>query len=440
MSAGIITAVLFATILVGLFLGTPIAFVLGGTALLFTVALWGTKALFLVAATAWGEMNNWVLICLPLFVLMANVLEYSGVADDLYSAMYRWFGFLPGGLAVGTIIICTIFAAMAGISGVAVVTMGLIALPSMLKHGYDKCLVTGSIMAGGGLGILIPPSAIAIVYAHLAEESIGKLFIGGVLPGLILSFLFIAYVIVRSLLQPQLAPSLPSEERPSLKEKLASLKSLILPIIIVVAVLGSIYTGITTVTEASAIGALGSIMSAVIYRRLTWSRFQQSLIRTLLITSMVMWVLIGAKCFSHVYSALGAPEFLRSIVEGLEINRYLLLALMQAVFFILGMFMDPAGIIMICTPIFVPLIEALGFSRLWFGVLFIVNMEMAYITPPFGFNLFYIKGIAESVAPGVIRIEDIYRSVWPFVVLQGLCLALVISFPQLALWLPGKMR
>jgi len=436
MSPALMTVLLFGFLLTLLVLGLPLAFCFGSVAIIFMIWQWGPQALFTIATTAFGEWNNFILIAVPLFILMANLLERSGVAEDLYEMMYRWMGPLRGGLAMGTIVICAIFAAMAGISAVATVTMGLIALPSMLKRGYDRLIAVGCVCAGGTLGILIPPSVIMILYASLTGTSVGKLFMGGIFPGILVAALFIAYIGIRCFIQPHLGPSVPKEERYSWAQKLVSLKAVIAPIILILLVLGVIYFGICTPTEAAGIGAFGSLVVLFVNRRFTWPVFTDSLTRTCRLSAMVMWILLGAKSFSHVYMALGASEMVYNLLTGLEINRWFFVIGMQLILFIMGFFMDPAGIIMICTPVFVPLITRLGFDPIWFGILFTINMELGYVTPPFGFNLFYMKALA---GPMGVSMQDIYRSIIPYVILEILGLAIIMVFPQLAVWLPQKM-
>lgn len=436
MSTGIITILLFGSLLLLLVLGFPLAFCFGSVAIIFIIWQWGPQALYVLATTTFSSWTEFILIAVPLFILMANLLERSGLADDLYDMMYKWTGPLRGGLAMGTVIICAVFAAMAGISGVATVTMGLIALPSMLDRNYDKVMAVGCISAGGTLGILIPPSIIMIVYASLTGESVGKLFMGGVFPGIVLALIFVAYIGVRSFFQPHLGPPIPKEDRATWKEKFQSLRAVILPILLIILILGVIYTGICTPTEASGIGAFGALVVVLIKRRFSWQMFVEALRRTMNLTAMVMWILIGAKCFSHIYVALGASEFVHELIIGLELNRWLIVIGMQVILFILGCFMDPAGIIMICTPVFIPLIIKLGFDPVWFGILFTINMEIGYITPPFGFNLFYMKSIA---GPMGVSMGEIYRSTFPFILLAIIGMGIVMLFPQLALWLPSTM-
>lgn len=432
MSIELITLLLFGAIVLFLVLGLPLAFVLGGVGVVGCYLLWGDKGLFLITSQAYGTMGKFTLLAIPLFIFMAMILERAGVADDLYTLMQRWMGPLRGGLAIGTVIICTIFAAMAGISGAATVSMGIIALPAMLRRGYDQKMAMGAISAGGALGVLIPPSVPMILYATLAGESIGGLFAGGILPGLLLSALFCLYIGIRCFFQPSMGPVLPKEERAGWREKLISLKAVALPVMIIVMVLGSIYAGVCTATEAAALGCLGALISAAVYGKLTRTLVKDACFRTARLTAMVIWILIGAYAFTAVYTGTGAHELMERILLSIPGGKYAILGSMMLIFFLLGCILDPAGIIMICTPVFVPVIKALGFDPLWFGILFIMNMEMGYLTPPFGFNLFYMK----AVAPPSVTMVDIYKSIVPFVILQALGLIIVIIFPEIALWLP----
>lgn len=435
MSAGVITLLLFASFVLFLALGLPLAFALGGVAMVFTLLLWGAPALFQVATAAFGTMSGFVLIAIPLFIFMANVLRGSGIADGLYEMMYRWMGPLKGGLSMGTVLICTVFAAMAGISGAATVTMGVLAIPPMLERHYNKNIAVGCVAAGGALGILIPPSIPMIVFATVAGESTGRLFMAGVLPGILLSGLFNIYIGIRCAFQPHLGPPIPPEERASWGEKLASVRELILPLLLILMVLGTIYAGVCTPTEAAGIGAAGSLVCAAIHRRLTWPMLKDAAFLSLRLSSMVLWIVIGAVCFVTVYTATGCPQIVNTLVAELPVGRWVILIGMQLILIILGMFLDPIGIIMIAAPIFMPIIRALGFDPIWFGILFTVNLEMAFLTPPLGFNLFYLKGIV----PKDITLADIYRSIVPFVALQALGLAIIMLFPQIALWLPSMM-
>ena len=433
MSIELITLLLFGSMIVALAIGTPMAFALGAVGVLFTIFLWSPESLYIIASNSFRTLTNFIMVALPLFIFMGVMLGKSGIADGLYELMYLWMGKLKGGLAIGTVLICTLFAAMAGISGASTVTMGVVALPSMLKRGYDKEIAIGCISAGGALGVLIPPSVIMILYGLYAEVSVGRLFAGGVFPGLVLSALFCTYIGIRCIIQPNLGPPVPSEAGVNLRRKLIALKAVILPILLVIVVLGSIFTGIATPTEASAVGAFGSVLCAAIYRRLTRKNLVESCWQCLKLTCMCMWIQLGVGMFTSVYQGVGASDLISNFMTTLPVAPIVILIGIQLTFLVLGCFLDPVGIILICTPVFVPVIRTLGFDPVWFGVLFVVNMEMAYLTPPFGTNLFYMRG----VAPPDITMVDIYRSIVPFVVLQALGLVLIVLFPQIVLWLPN---
>jgi len=435
MSVGFMTLLLFGSLFLLLVVGMPVAFALASVTVLYGLILRGPAAFYILTTHVYGSMLNEILLAIPLFFLMAHVLQHSGLADDLYGAIHQWLGGLNGGLAMGTVVICTLFAAMSGISGAATVAMGLIALPAMLKRNYDKRIAVGCIAAGGVLGILIPPSVIMILYAMISRESVGGMFFGGIFPGLLLSGLFIIYIAIRSALQPHLGPAVPPEERGNLKQKLISLKAVVLPILLVVLVLGSIYSGAATPTEAAGVGAIGAFICAIIYRRLNWRVLVDITRGTFKVTGMVMWIVAAAAAFTGLYISLGAQALIIEAVTGLQVNPWTILIGIQVILFLFGMFMDDFAIVMLCAPIFVPIVRALGFDTLWFGILFIVNMQMAFLTPPFGYNLFYLRG----VAPKGVTMGDIYRSIIPFVGLQALGLALVMIFPKIATWLPSLM-
>jgi len=343
-------------------------------------------------------------------------------------------GPVKGGLAIGTVLICTVMAAMCGVVAAGVVTMGIIAIPSMQKRNYRTELITGSIMAGGSLGALIPPSIVMMIYGLISRQSIGQLFMGGVFPGLILSFFYCTYIAIRSYLQPQIAPALPPEERGSLRDKVISLRSVVLPILIILSVLGSIYLGVATPTEAASVGCVAVIIAAAIRRRLTWRVLRDSAYYAFRLAGMVMWVVLGASVFSRVFFAIGGADLLLGLL-GMEINRWIIIIAMQVSLIFLGMVMDDVAILMIAGPIYTPIVVALGFNPLWFGVLFIINLQIAYLSPPFGYALFYMRG----VAPESITMGQIYRSIIPFIILQIIGLGLVMAFPMLATWLPSMM-
>ncbi len=432
MSIGLVTLLFFGALLFFLVLGLPLTFVLGGVSVIFLFFTWGPQAFYMVATQMWGTMESFTLVAIPLFVFMAMVLERTGVANALYRMMFLWWGGVRGGLAVGTVAICAIFAAMCGISGAAVVAMGTIALPSMLERGYDKHMALGAINIGGGLGILIPPSIIMILYSLITGVSVGQMFAAGVLPGLLLVVLVSIYVLVRCYFQPHLAPALPPEERGSWPDKFKSLGAVLLPILIVVMVLGSIVAGIATPTEAAAMGVLGALISAVVNRALSWQLMREASLRTFSLTGMIMWILFAAHAFSAAYQSMGAQALLEGWMTAIPGGPWGTIIVMQIILFLMAMVLDPVGIMLITLPVFMPLVLEMGFDPIWFGILFVINMEIGYMTPPFGFNLFYLKG----VVPPSINMQDIYRSVIPYVLVGLVGLGIVMVFPQIATFLP----
>ncbi|HLR17025.1 MAG TPA: TRAP transporter large permease subunit [Alcanivoracaceae bacterium] len=433
MSIGMLTLLFFATMLLFLLLGLPLAFVLGGVSVIFLYFTWGIDSFYMVASQIWGTMNSFTLVAIPLFVFMAMILERTGVARDLYRMMHLWFGGLPGGLALGTLVICAIFAAMVGISGAAVVAMGTIALPSMLERGYDKKLALGVINTGGGWGILIPPSILMILYALITGVSVGQMFAAGIMPGVLLIVLTVIYIIVRSIIQPHIAPPLSADERGTWADKFQALKAVILPIGVVFMVLGSIIGGITTPTEAAAMGVLGALISAAAYKQLKWDIIQDAAIRTFKLTGMIMWILFAAHAFSAAYQSMGAQALIEGFVQLIPGGPWGVIISMMLIIFLLAMVLDPVGIMLITLPVFMPIVKSLGFDPIWFGILFVINMEIGYKTPPFGFNLFYLKG----VVPEGVTMKDIYMSVIPFVIIEIIAIGIIMVFPAIATWLPS---
>jgi tripartite ATP-independent transporter DctM subunit len=430
-----LTLVLFGSMFLLLMTGLPLTFVIGGIGTLAVFFLWGPEALYNVAARAFQSTMSFVLLAIPLFILMASILQRSGIADALYDTIHKWLGGLNGGLAAGTVVIAAMFAAMSGVAAAATISLGLIALPAMLKRKYNKVMVTGAIQAGGALGILIPPSVEMIVFALIARLSVGRMFMGGVFPGLLLASFFIIYILVRCYLRPSLGPALPPEERATWKEKFVSLRQIVLPLMVIGGVLGSIYLGIATPTESAAVGILGALVSAAIYGTFSWSMLKEAAETTLRVSTMIMWILFGSFVFSSTYIALGASEVVEQALSLMPGGRWGVLIGMQLSFFALGCILDTFGIIMITAPLYLPIIKALGFDPVWFGILYVMNVEMAFLTPPYGICLFYMK----AIVPKEVTMMDIYRSIIPFVGLQALGLIIVMIFPQIAMWLPGTM-
>lgn len=428
-----ISLIFFGSMFFCLGIGVPIAIALGGLSAILVYFFWGSNALSMLVLRAYGNTSSFEFLAIPLFIFMANVLERAKIADDLYEMMSKFFGARPGGLAAGTVVICMIFAAMAGISGAATVSMGILAIPAMLARGYSTNLALGCVAAGGSLGILIPPSVTMIIYGVIAQTSVGKLYAGGILPGLLLSGLFVAYILIRAKLQPQLAPAVEDAQDVTWGEKLQSLKGLILPIILVVSVLGAILFGITSVSEAAAIGAIGSVFAAIQNRGFQGKMFLEAAERTLMFSALVFWIVIGASAFATLYTAMGAAALVQDMVLSVDINRYAIIAVMMAILLLMGMVIDTTGVIMIAVPVMAPIVDSLGFNPTWFGVLFIINMEIGFLTPPFGYNLFYLKG----VAPPGVTLQDIYRSIVPFVILMIFGMALCVLFEDIILWLPS---
>ena len=432
MSIEIITLLLFGGLMALLILGVPVAFALGGITVLLTYLLEGSNTLFIVATTTYKQITDPNLITIPLFLLMGNFLLHSGISDRMFRALGYWLSGIRGGLAVVSIGVCVALA-MCGGFGPGILTMGLIAVPAMLKQSYNKSLALGSVMAGGVLGEIIPPSIIMIIFAYIARISIGKLFLAGVVPGLLTAFAYVLYVTIRCHAQPELAP--PIKEEVTWKLRISSLKDILFPAVLIFLVLGSIFLGIATPTEAAGVGATGAFLICIVLRKMSWKVMWESCRQTMSISGMVFWILIGATLFSVFYTSQGAQSLVAEMISDLGINRWIVLGAMQLILLVLGMFMDDYAVVTVCAPIFVPIAIVLGFDPIWFSIIFILNMQVAYLTPPFGWALIMMKG----VAPPDISTRDIWRSVPPFVIMQLIVLILIMIFPQLALWLPEKM-
>ncbi|MBV6638088.1 MULTISPECIES: TRAP transporter large permease [Mameliella] len=437
-----LTLIMFGSLLALLMAGLPLAFVTGGLACVFLFVLGDARALNIVPSRIFPLMTNYQLSAIPLFIFMAAMLERAGIINDMFDVIYKVLGGVKGGLASATIIASTILAAMVGVIGAAVVTMGIIALPAMLKRQYDPKIAMGSIMAGGTLGILIPPSILAIIYAVVAEQSVGELFIGAVIPGLLLSGMYILYVTLRCYINPALGPAIPVEERVSNKEKLQLVGKMAAPITLVVVVLGIIFSGVATPVEAAGIGTFGAFIVAAIHRKLDWPTVREACTTTLKASAMVIWIMFGATIFVGLYVLEGGQQFVQDALAATGLGPWGILILMQVLLVILGMFLDWVGILLLCVPIFVPIIKALGAAAfgldspedlvLWFGVLYLVNMQMSFLSPPFGYALFYLRG----VAPDHIPMTDIFKSALPFLFLQIVGLVLCMTIPEIITWLP----
>jgi tripartite ATP-independent transporter DctM subunit len=443
---GWLTILLFGSLALLLALGLPMAFCTGSLAIIFLYVFGTGGVLNMLPARVFPFMTDYQLSAVPLFIFMAAVLEKAGIIEELFDVIYKWLGAVKGGLASAAVVACTILAAMVGVVGATEVTMGMIALPAMLRRGYEPKLACGALLAGGTLGILIPPSVMAIVYAVVAQQSLGELLIGSVFPGLLLSGIYIGYVTIRCYINPSLGPALPPEERVDFKEKLRLLRNTIAPILVILLVLGVIFFGIATPVEAAGIGTFGALIVCALHRRLTWVALYDAGMSTLKATAMVMWIFFGATMFVGFFIVKGGQSYVSELILGTGLPAYGVLFLMMVVLFFLGMFLDWVGILLLTVPIFLPIMKSLAFSGLfgiegvkpediplWYGVIFMVNMQMAFLSPPFGYSLFYLK----SVAPKEITMATIFRAAVPFLCLQALGLGLCILFPKIVLWLPS---
>ena len=432
LSIELITILLFGGMLLLLFIGVPIFIAMGGIAAVFILLFDGHQVLYTVATSVYAQGTNMTLMTIPMFTLMGNFLVHSGTSERLFSALGLWLGGVRGGLAIVSIIICVALA-MCGGFGPGILAMGLIAVPAMVKAGYNKGLATGVVIAGGALGEIIPPSIAMIVFSYVGRMSVGNLFAGGVLPGVLLAVLYLIYVIVIGKVRPSMLPStIDKENPPTWSEKIAALKELVLPVLLVVLVLGSILFGFATPTEAAGIGALGTVAICAVNKRLNLKVIKDSCYDTMKITGMVLWIIAAASLFTVFYTKAGASAMLLGFVENLEVNRWIILIVIQIILLICGMFLDDTALIILCVPIFLPIAKALGFDPYWFAILFLVNVQCAFLSPPFGYGLIMMK----SVAPPEIRTRDIWWGVPPFLIIQLFVIIMVMVFPQLALWLP----
>lgn len=435
MSHEMIAATMFASMMVMLLTGQRVYGAIGFVASLSALLLWGEGGNEMPFNASFVLLNWYPLLTLPLFIYMGYMLSESGIAGDLYRAFHVWFGPLHGGLAIGTIGLMIAISAMNGLSVAGMAIGASIALPEMLKRGYDKRMVTGVIQAGSSLGIMVPPSVVLVLYGMIARQPVGQLWLAGVFPGLLLASLFIAYIVIRCRLQPELGPPLPERERQmGLGEKLRLLRAGLLPLAIIFSVTGLFLMGVTSLVESSAAGAAAATIAALIKGRLSRQVLDETLRKSLNVSCMFMWVILAALCFGAVFDGLGAVNAIESLfIERWELSPWGVLIMMQLSYILLGTFLDDTAMLVIVAPLYVPLVIALGFDPIWYGVLYTITCQIAYMTPPFGYNLFLMK----AMAPKEVTLVDIYSSIIPFVLVMVLGLALVMIFPEIALWLPG---
>jgi len=428
----IATAIFLVLVFVLFAAGMPITFCLGGTAALFALLFFTPPQWFQIASSMYGSTTKQILIAIPLFILMGGFIIYTGIAENMFKTMYLWAGPIRGALAMGTELIGAVFGAMCGSSEATTLTLGTVAMPEMLKRGYKKDMVLGTIATAGLLGILIPPTVLGIIYCAVTGTSVGLLYFGLFIPGFTLAFLYMGYIGIRCYFNPSLAPALPKEQRASWGEKLVSLKGIIVPVVIMVLILGGIYSGIVTPTEASGIGALSMFIVALARREMTWRAFRESLLTSFKLSAMVVWIMMAITLFSNVYHTMGASKLIQDLALSLPVSGILVIIFMHLTVFVLGMIMDDVVVMMLVTPIYLPIVKALGFDPLWYGICFMILVNCAWLTPPYGFNLFLMK----AISPKGVTMSDIYKSVIPFIGLQLVTLVLVMIFPQMALWLP----
>lgn len=423
------TFLMFGMLLALLITGIPLAFVTLLVALFFVLGWFGPSAVPLITSRIYSFVSSFVFVSVPMFVLMAAILDRSGIARDLFDAMRLFGGRLRGGVAIQTIFVAVILAAMSGIIGGEVVLLGLIALPQMLRLGYDRKLAIGVVCAGGALGTMIPPSIVLIIYGLTANVSIGDLFSAAFVPGFMLAGFYVAYVLIKARLNPAIAPITEGPKATS-AEKMALAKGLVLPLLVVAGVLGSIYGGIASVTEASAVGVIGVTLSTIVRREFSFGMMIDAALQTLQTVGMIVWIGIGATALVGVFNLMGGIHFVTDLISGISSERVVVLLFMMVILFVLGMFLDWVGIALLTMPVFVPIIKDLGYDPVWFGVVFCMNMQMSFLSPPFGPAAFYLK----SVAPPDISLGEIFRALLPFIAMQALAVGLLIVFPALAIY------
>ena len=425
--------VMFLSLMLLLLMGYPVAFTSGAIALVFGIIFLGLDFFALLPLRIWGILTNFTLLAVPLFIFMGVILDRSGIAEDLLETIGKLFGKLNGGLGISVVIVGAMLAATTGVVGATVVTMGIIALPTMLKHNYSPPLASGTIAASGTLGQIIPPSIILILLGDVIGVPVGRLFVGSILPGLLLVTFFVLYILIYAWHKPVIAPALNSKEYNSNHTSL--LKTILPPFTLILAVLGSIFLGIATPTESAAVGAIGALILAACHKKLTLKNLEESMQQTTKLTSMVFMILIGATAFGLVFRGMGGDKLVLDVMTNLPAGVWGFLFVSMLLIFILGFFLDFLQICFIVVPILAPIATEFGIDLLWFAVLIAINLQTSFLTPPFGFSLFYLK----AVAPPNVRIQDIYSGIIPFVILQLITIMLLIFIPELITWLPNFM-
>jgi tripartite ATP-independent transporter DctM subunit len=432
-SIELLTLLMLAATMALLAIGLPFAFTTGLVACGFAWALFGPAALTLIPSRTYSFMTEFVLASVPMFILMASILERSGVAQDLFNAVHVWAGGVAGGVGVATMLMAVLIGATIGVIGGEVTLLGIVALPQLFRLRYDRKLSIGMICAGGALGSMIPPSIILVFFGLAGNVSIGDLLLASVVPGLVLAALYSAYILAVCWLDPRKGPVADARERAlPLREKLRLMKGLVLPLFIVVAVMGSIYAGFASVTESAALGVLGVLFAVWLRGELSWRMLRESLTQTMATCGTVLWLVFGANALIGVYNLMGGIGFMQKLMRGLDLPPFGMVIVIMVIWVILGSALEWIAIMLLTLPIFLPIIKGLGYDPVWFGILFNINMQIAYLSPPFGGACFFLKG----VAPPDVTMEEIFASCWPWMGLQLIGLALVMVFPELALWLP----